>query len=167
MISSIKWITFAVLVVSSNAMAAGWPEHVLSHQAPLVSGGGLPEKVACEFATIQPGEWTATFSRGWCGVEGGTLKFISGEVPPGVISKERAIELRTVRSALHHSRKRIEQLQLSMDNQIVILNVLTDDKSRKSREHVSEFWLALRKEGIRLSEGSRSIDATAASGSAS
>jgi hypothetical protein len=78
---------------------------------------------------------SATFTRGWCGIDAGMLSFTLGESDQGASVSERQIKLSTLLSASHQASKLTEQLQLKTRDQIIVLNVLTDDGGRKLREH--------------------------------
>ena len=71
---------------------------------------------------------------------------------------ETRIMLGDVRTASHQSRKLKEQLQLTTRDEVIALNVLADDGSRKSREHAIDLWTALRDEGVTPVNGTRIVD---------
>lgn len=71
---------------------------------------------------------------------------------------EKRILLGDIRTASHQSRKLKEQLQLTSGDEVIALNVLTDDGTRKSREHAIDLWAALRNEGVTPVNGMRIVD---------
>ncbi|KFG96930.1 hypothetical protein GQ56_0112935 [Burkholderia paludis] len=153
-----KGIVLAACLLSTAALAAGWPERALSH-APVHDGGRRAnERMRCELATVPAGQWTATFTRGQCAVDDGRLTFVPAEAGGGSGASSQRIPLGDVRTASHQSRKLKEQLQLTMRDEVIALNVLTDDGSRKSREHAIDLWAALRDAGVTPVNGARIVD---------
>ncbi|RQR37629.1 hypothetical protein DIE23_05450 [Burkholderia sp. Bp9143] len=154
-----RGIITAVCLVSTAAMAAGWPERALSHAPAHDVGRRASERMRCEFAAVPAGEWSATFTRGQCEVGNGQLTFLPADAgaEPAPLAEQR-IMLREVRTASHQSRKLKEQLQLTTRDEVIALNVLTDDGSRKSREHAIDLWAALRNEGVTPVNGTRIVD---------
>ncbi|HDR9800779.1 TPA: hypothetical protein QDC59_004396 [Burkholderia cenocepacia] len=148
-----KGIVLAACLMSTAAMAAGWPERALSHAPAHDVGSRANERMRCEFAAVPAGAWTATFARGQCEVDNGRLTFV-----PADAGDEKRIALGDVRTASHQSRKLKEQLQLTTRDEVIALNVLTDDGSRKSREHAIDLWAALRNEGVTPVNGTRIVD---------
>ncbi|MDN7522063.1 hypothetical protein QZM97_06230 [Burkholderia orbicola] len=148
-----KGIVLAACLMSTAAMAAGWPERALSHAPAHDVGSRANERMRCELATVPAGAWTATFARGQCEVDNGRLTFV-----PADAGDEKRIVLGDVRTAAHQSRKLKEQLQLTTRDEVIALNVLTDDGSRKSREHAIDLWTALRNEGVTPVNGTRIVD---------
>ncbi|WP_415859378.1 hypothetical protein [Burkholderia sp. BCC1977] len=154
-----KAIVLAACLMSTAAMAAGWPERALSHAPAHDVGRRASERMRCEFAAVPAGEWSATFTRGQCEVGNGRLTFLPADA--GTASAplaEQRILLREVRTASHQSRKLKEQLQLTTRDEVIALNVLTDDGSRKSREHAIDLWTALRDAGVTPVNGTRIVD---------
>ena len=149
----VKGIVLAACLMSTAAMAAGWPERALSHAPAHDVGSRANERMRCELATVPAGAWTATFARGQCEVDNGRLTFV-----PADAGDEKRIVLGDVRTAAHQSRKLKEQLQLTTRDEVIALNVLTDDGSRKSREHAIDLWTALRNEGVTPVNGTRIVD---------
>ncbi|KVV36942.1 hypothetical protein WT27_20355 [Burkholderia territorii] len=155
-----KAIVLAACLTASTVMAAGWPERAMSHASEHDVGRRASERMRCEFTIVPAGEWSATFARGQCEVGNGLLTFVpvdAGGVPAPVA--EQRIVLREVRTASHQSRKLKEQLQLTTRDEVIALNVLTDDGSRKSREHAIDLWTALRDQGVTPANGTRVVDA--------
>ncbi|WP_260426580.1 MULTISPECIES: hypothetical protein [unclassified Burkholderia] len=154
-----KAIVLAACLTSTAAMAAGWPERALSHAPEHDAGRRASERMRCEFAAVPAGAWSATFTRGQCEVGNGQLTFVPADA---AAASERLggqhIMLREVRTASHQSRKLKEQLQLTTRDEVIALNVLTDDGSRKSREHAIDLWAALRDEGVTPVNGTRIVD---------
>ncbi|WP_176046160.1 hypothetical protein [Burkholderia sp. BCC1644] len=153
-----KGIVLAVCLMSTAAMAAGWPERALSHAPAHDVGSRANERMHCEFAAVPAGAWTATFTRGQCEVANGRLTFVPADAGSGATMTEKRIVLGDVRTASHQSRKLKEQLQLTTRDEVIALNVLTDDGSRKSREHAIDLWAALRNEGVTPVNGTRIVD---------
>ncbi|WP_412025098.1 hypothetical protein [Burkholderia cepacia] len=151
-------IVFAACLMSTAAMAAGWPERALSHASAHDVGSRANERMRCEFAAVPAGEWSATFTRGQCEVDNGRLTFVPADAGGESNVAEKRILLGEVRTASHQSRKLKEQLQLTTRDEVIALNVLTDDGSRKSREHAIDLWAALRNEGVTPVNGTRIID---------
>ncbi|HEM7899058.1 MULTISPECIES: hypothetical protein [Burkholderia cepacia complex] len=149
----VKGIVLAACLMSTSAMAAGWPERALSHAPAHDVGRRANERMHCEFAAVPAGAWTATFAPGQCEVGNGRLTFV-----PADAGDEKRIVLGEVRTASHQSRKLKEQLQLTTRDEVIALNVLTDDGSRKSREHAIDLWAALRNEGVTPVNGTRIVD---------
>ncbi|WP_431823343.1 hypothetical protein [Burkholderia sp. F1] len=56
------------------------------------------------------------------------------------------------------TRKPAEQLPLTARDEVVAMNILTDDGSRKSREHGIDSWSVLRREGDAPGNGVRIVD---------
>ncbi|WP_231716800.1 hypothetical protein [Burkholderia ubonensis] len=135
-------------------MADGWPERLLSHETARDARDRASERMRCEFAAVAPGAGSAMFTRGSCGIEDGRLTFVPADSGVG-----RRIELGDVRAAAHQSRKLTEQLQLTTRDEVVAMNILTDDGSRKSREHAIDLWSALRREGVAPGNGFRIVEA--------
>ncbi|MGS0891928.1 hypothetical protein ACVBGC_05100 [Burkholderia stagnalis] len=148
-------IVLAACLMSTAAQAAGWPERALSHQPVHDARQRANERMRCEFAAVAPGEWSATFARGQCEVEEGRLTFVPADAEGAA---ERRIVLGEVRTASHQSRKLKEQVQLTTRDAVIALNVLTDDGSRKSREHAIDLWTALRDAGVTPVNGTRIVD---------
>ncbi|MBN3772759.1 MULTISPECIES: hypothetical protein [Burkholderia] len=153
-----KGIVLAVCLMSTAAMAAGWPERALSHASAHDVGRRANERMRCEFATVPAGAWSATFTRGQCEVDNGRLTFVPADAGDGSNGAAKRILLGEVRTASHQSRKLKEQLQLTTRDEVIALNVLTDDGSRKSREHAIDLWAALRNEGVTPVNGTRIVD---------
>ncbi|MBJ9590290.1 hypothetical protein [Burkholderia seminalis] len=153
-----KGIVLAGCLMTTAAMAAGWPERALSHAPAHDVGPRANERMRCEFAAVPAGAWTATFTQGQCEVDNGRLTFVPAEAGSGAAATERRIVLGDVRTASHQSRKLKEQLQLTTRDTVIALNVLTDDGSRKSREHAIDLWTALRNEGVTPVNGTRVVD---------
>ncbi|MBY8605482.1 hypothetical protein K7N18_11595 [Burkholderia arboris] len=151
-------IVLAACLMSSAAMAAGWPERALSHAPAHDVGQRANERMRCELAAVPAGTWTATFTRGQCEVDNGRLTFVPADAGSEPAMAEKRIVLGEVRTASHQSRKLKEQLQLTMRDEVIALNVLTDDGSRKSREHAIDLWTALRNEGVTPVNGTRIVD---------
>ena len=103
------------------------------------------------------GEWSATFTRGQCEVDNGRLTFVPANAGGESTVAEQRIVLGDVRTASHQSRKLKEQLQLTTRDDVIALNVLTDDGSRKSREHAID-QAALRNEGVTPVNGTRIVE---------
>ena len=152
-------ILLAACLTTTGAMAAGWPERALSHAPEHDVGRRASERMRCEFATVPAGEWSATFTRGQCEVGNGQLTLLpaAAGAAPAPLAEQRIV-LREVRTASHQSRKLTEQLQLTTRDEVIALNVLTDDGSRKSREHAIDLWTALRNEGVTPVNGTRIVD---------
>ncbi|MEK8004665.1 hypothetical protein AAB984_38970, partial [Burkholderia contaminans] len=112
----------------------GWPERALSHASAHDVGRRASERMRCEFAAVPAGEWSATFTRGQCEVGNGRLTFVPADAGGGSNGAEKRILLGDIRTASHQSRKLKEQLQLTSGDEVIALNVLTDDGTRKSRE---------------------------------
>ncbi|SET39161.1 hypothetical protein SAMN03159335_01422 [Burkholderia cepacia] len=153
-----KGIVLAACLMSTAAMAAGWPERALSHAPAHEVGRRANERMRCELATLPAGEWSATFTRGQCEVGSGRLTFVPADAGGGQDVEEKRILLGDIRTASHQSRKLKEQLQLTTRDEVIALNVLTDDGSRKSREHAIDLWAALRNEGVTPVNGTRIVD---------
>ncbi|AZQ54594.1 hypothetical protein [Burkholderia cenocepacia] len=153
-----KGIVLAACVMSTAALAAGWPERALSHASAHDVGSRANERMRCEFAAVPAGAWTATFTRGQCEVDNGRLTFVPADAGDAPAITEKRIALGDVRTASHQSRKLKEQLQLTTRDEVIALNVLTDDGSRKSREHAIDLWTALRNEGVAPVNGTRIVD---------
>lgn len=153
-----KGIVLATCLMSTAAMAAGWPERALSHAPAHDAGSRANERMRCEFAAVPAGAWTATFTRGQCEVANGRLTFVPADAGDESTVAAKAIVLGDVRTASHQSRKLKEQLQLTTRDEVVALNVLTDDGSRKSREHAIDLWTALRNAGVTPVNGTRIVD---------
>ncbi|UTV58270.1 hypothetical protein [Burkholderia arboris] len=153
-----KGIVLAACLMSSAAMAAGWPERALSHAPAHDVGQRANERMRCELAAVPAGAWTATFSRGQCEVDNGRLTFVPADAGSEPATAEKRIVLGDVRTASHQSRKLKEQLQLTTRDEVIALNVLTDDGSRKSREHAIDLWTALRNEGVTPVNGTRIVE---------
>jgi hypothetical protein len=154
-----KAIVVAACLTSTAAIAAGWPERALSHAPAHDVGRRASERMRCEYAAVQAGEWSGVFTRGQCEVGNGQLTFVPADA--GAASAplaEQRIMLREVRTASHQSRKLKEQLQLTTRDEVIALNVLTDDGSRKSREHAIDLWTALRNEGVTPVNGTRVVE---------
>ncbi|MDR6497406.1 hypothetical protein J2785_000548 [Burkholderia ambifaria] len=151
-------IMLAVCLMSTAAMAAGWPERALSHASAHDAGRRANERMRCEFAAVPSGEWSATFMRGQCEVDNGRLTFVPADTGGEPNVAEKRIVLGDARSASHQSRKLKEQLQLTTRDEVIALNMLTDDGSRKSREHAIDLWTALRNEGVTPVNGTRIVD---------
>ncbi|MCA8045851.1 hypothetical protein [Burkholderia arboris] len=151
-------IVLAACLMSSAAMAAGWPERALSHAPAHDVGQRANERMRCELAAVPAGAWTATFTRGQCEVDNGRLTFVPADAGSEPAMAEKRIVLGEVRTASHQSRKLKEQLQLTTRDEVIALNVLTDDGSRKSREHAIDLWTALRNEGVTPVNGTRIVD---------
>ncbi|KVH39859.1 hypothetical protein [Burkholderia cepacia] len=154
----VKGIVLAACLMSTAAMAAGWPERALSHAPAHDVGRRASERMRCEWATVPAGEWSATFARGQCEVGDGRLTFVPADAGGGQDVAEKRILLGDIRTASHQSRKLKEQLQLAIRDEVIALNVLTDDGSRKSREHAIDLWAALRNEGVTPVNGTRIVD---------
>ncbi|MDR0245486.1 MAG: hypothetical protein LBJ65_28130 [Burkholderia sp.] len=154
----VKGIVLAACLMSTAAMAAGWPERALSHAPAHDAGSRANERMRCEFAAVPAGAWTATFTRGQCEVDNGRLTFVPADGGGESTMTEKRIVLGDVRTASHQSRKLKEQLQLTTRDEVIALNVLTDDGSRKSREHAIDLWAALRNEGVTPVNGTRIVD---------
>ncbi|WP_244136388.1 hypothetical protein [Burkholderia sp. BCC0405] len=107
---------------------------------------------------MSAGAWSATFTRGQCEVDNGRLTFVPADASGGSIAAEQRIVLGEVRTASHQSRKLKEQLQLTTRDEVIALNVLTDDGSRKSREHAIDLWAALRNQGVMAVNGTRIVE---------
>ncbi|WP_175775957.1 hypothetical protein [Burkholderia anthina] len=156
-----KAIVLTACLISTTAIAAGWPERALSHAPAHDVGRRASERMRCEFATVPAGEWSGVFTRGQCEVANGQLTFVPADAgaasAPAPLAGQR-IMLREVRTASHQSRKLKEQLQLTTRDDVIALNVLTDDGSRKSREHAIDLWTALRDEGVTPVNGTRVVD---------
>ncbi|MBR8207742.1 hypothetical protein KDW61_03585 [Burkholderia cenocepacia] len=148
-----KGIVLAACLMSTAVMAAGWPERALSHAPAHDVGSRANERMRCEFAAVPAGAWTATFARGQCEVDNGRLTFVPTEA-----GDVKRIVLGDVRTASHQSRKLKEQLQLTTRDEVIALNVLTDDGSRKSREHAIDLWTALRNAGVTPVNATRIVD---------
>lgn len=153
-----KGIVLAACLMSTAAMAAGWPERALSHASAHDVGRRASERMRCEFAAVPAGEWSATFTRGQCEVGNGRLTFVPADAGGGSNGAEKRILLGDIRTASHQSRKLKEQLQLTSGDEVIALNVLTDDGTRKSREHAIDLWAALRNEGVTPVNGTRIVD---------
>ncbi|WP_176015487.1 hypothetical protein [Burkholderia sp. BCC0398] len=153
-----KGIVLAACLTSTAAMAAGWPERALSHAPAHDLGIRANEKMRCEFAAVPAGAWTATFARGQCEIDNGRLTFVPADPGDEPTITEKRIMLGDVRTASHQSRKLKEQLQLTTRDQVIALNVLTDDGSRKSREHAIDLWTTLRNAGVTPVNGTRIVD---------
>jgi len=153
-----KGIMLAACLMSTAAMAAGWPERALSHASAHDAGSRANERMRCEFAVVPAGAWTATFARGQCEIDNGRLTFMPAGAGDAPTITEKRIALGDVRTASHQSRKLKEQLQLTTRDEVIALNVLTDDGSRKSREHAIDLWTALRNEGVTPVNGARIVD---------
>ncbi|UXU90286.1 hypothetical protein [Burkholderia sp. S-53] len=151
-------IVLSVSLMSTAATAAGWPERALSHASAHDVGRGATERMRCEFAAVPAGEWSATFTRGQCEVGNGRLTFVPADAAGETKVAETRIVLGDVRTASHQSRKLKEQLQLTTRDDVIALNVLTDDGSRKSREHAIDLWIALRSEGVTPANATRFVD---------
>ncbi|KUY83838.1 hypothetical protein WS46_06950 [Burkholderia sp. RF4-BP95] len=154
-----KAIVLAACLTATAATAAGWPERALSHAPEHDAGRRAGERMRCEFSAVPAGEWSATFTRGQCEVGNGRLTFlpVDAGAAPAPLAEQR-IMLREVRTASHQSRKLKEQLQLTTRDEVIALNVLTDDGSRKSREHAIDLWAALRNEGVTPVNGTRIVE---------
>lgn len=154
-----KAIVLAASLTASTVMAAGWPERALSHAPEHEVGRRASERMRCEFSIVPAGEWSATFARGQCEVGNGLLTFLPVDAggAPAPLAEQR-IMLREVRTASHRSRKLKEQLQLTTRDEVIALNVLTDDCRRKSREHAIDLWTALRNEGVTPVNGTRIVE---------
>lgn len=154
-----KAISLAACLMSTAAMAAGWPERALSHASEHDVGRRAGERMRCEFAVVPTGAWSATFTRGQCEVGNGRLTFVPADAAAASeYLAGQQIMLREVRSASHQSRRLKEQLQLTTRDEVIALNVLTDDGSRKSREHAIDLWVALRNAGVTPVNGTRIVD---------
>lgn len=153
-----KGIVLVACLMSTAAMAAGWPERALSHASAHDVDQRANERMRCEFAAVPVGAWTATFMRGQCEVDNGRLTFVPADVGDESTAAAKWIVLGDVRTASHQSRKLKEQLQLTTRDEVIALNVLTDDGTRKSREHAIDLWAALRNEGVTPVNGMRIVD---------
>ena len=153
-----KGIVLAACLMSTAAMAAGWPERALSHASAHDVGRRANERMRCEYAVVPAGEWSATFARGECEVDNGRLTFVPADAGGGSTVAATQVLLGDVRTASHQSRKLKEQVQLTTRDEVIALNVLTDDGSRKSREHAIDLWTALRNEGVTPVNGTRIVD---------
>ncbi|WP_175883760.1 hypothetical protein [Burkholderia sp. BCC0044] len=158
MLDIAKGIVLAACLMSMAAFAAGWPERALSHAPEHDAGSRASERMRCEWASVPAGTWTATFTRGQCEVDNGRLTFVPADAGGEPTVTEKRIALGDVRTASHQSRKLKEQLQLTTRGEVIALNVLTDDGSRKSREHAIDLWTALRNEGVTPVNGTRIVD---------
>ena len=154
----VKGIVLAACLMSTAATAAGWPERALSHAPAHDVGIRANERMLCEFAVVPAGAWTARFARGLCEVDNGWLTFVPADTGDDSAVAETRIMLGDVRTASHQSRKLKEQLQLTTRDEVIALNVLADDGSRKSREHAIDLWTALRDEGVTPVNGTRIVD---------
>ena len=96
----VKGIVLAACLMSTAAMAAGWPERALSHAPAHDVGSRANERMRCELATVPAGAWTATFARGQCEVDNGRLTFV-----PADAGDEKRIVLGDVRTAAHQTSK--------------------------------------------------------------
>ncbi|HHL4080552.1 MULTISPECIES: hypothetical protein [Burkholderia] len=153
-----KGIVLAACLMSTAALAAGWPERALSHAPAHDVGSRANERMRCEFAAVPAGAWTATFARGQCEVDNGRLTFVPADAGDAPTVTEKRIALGDVRTASHQSRKLKEQLQLTTRDEVIALNVLADDGGRKSREHAIDLWAALRNAGVTPVNGTRVVD---------
>ncbi|MDN7585689.1 hypothetical protein [Burkholderia seminalis] len=153
-----KGIVLAGCLMATAATAAGWPERALSHASAHDAGQRANERMRCEFAAVPVGARTATFTQGQCVVDNGRLTFVPTDAGNASAVTEERIALGDVRTASHQSRKLKEQLQLTTRDTVIALNVLTDDGSRKSREHAIDLWTALRNEGVTPVNGTRFVE---------
>ncbi|HDR9584703.1 TPA: hypothetical protein QDC22_002097 [Burkholderia stabilis] len=153
-----RGIVLAACLMSTAALAAGWPERALSHAPEHDVGRRVNERMRCEFAAVPAGQWSATFARGQCEVDNGRLTFVPADAAGESNVRAQRILLNDIRTASHQSRKLKEQLQLTTGDDVIALNVLTDDGSRKSREHAIDLWTALRNEGVTPVNGTRIVD---------
>jgi hypothetical protein len=153
-----KGIVLAACLMSTAARATGWPERALSHAPAHDAARRANERMRCEFAAVPAGTWTATFARGHCEVDNGRLIFVPTAAGGESSVVEKRIVLGDVRTASHQSRKLKEQLQLTTRDAVIALNVLTDDGSRKSREHAIDLWTARRNAGVPPANGTRIVD---------
>ncbi|WP_244122755.1 hypothetical protein [Burkholderia metallica] len=144
--------------MSTAAMAAGWPERALSHASAHDVGRRANERMRCEYAAVPAGEWSATFAQGQCEVDNGRLTFVPADAGGESTVAATQVLLGDVRTASHQSRKLKEQVQLTTRDEVIALNVLTDDCSRKSREHAIDLWAALRNAGVTPVNGTRIVD---------
>ncbi|KVL25349.1 hypothetical protein [Burkholderia sp. MSMB1835] len=153
-----KGIVLAAYLMSAAAMAAGWAERALSHASAHDVGRRAIERMRCELAAVPAGAWTATFARGQCEVAAGRLTFVPADAGDASTAAAKRVALGDVRTVSHQSRKLKEQLQLTTRDEVIALNVLTDDGTRKSREHAIDLWTALRNAGVAPVNGTRIVD---------
>ncbi|MDN7932353.1 hypothetical protein [Burkholderia metallica] len=153
-----KGVVLAACLMSTAAMAAGWPERALSHASAHDVGRRANERMRCEYAAVPAGEWSATFAQGQCEVDNGRLTFVPADAGGESTVAATQVLLGDVRTASHQSRKLKEQVQLTTRDEVIALNVLTDDGSRKSREHAIDLWAALRNAGVTPVNGTRIVD---------